>query len=107
MVREQHDGGLFGPNRKKNAGPMTVIGDGGDGSEAGTVATTGPRYIYKKNEELALDWEDVMIEQELVAKMVHLLESVPEEAGAEIGEAELDSEFMVYIDWVFTRFKLF
>ncbi len=75
MVREQTDGGLFGPKIKPES------------SE-----TSGPRYMSKIADELPLDWEDVVMEQECVAKLVHLLEVVADDGS--IGEAELDSEFM-------------
>lgn len=78
MVREQADGGLFGPKIKV---------------EPVENAASAPRYVSKIADELPLDWEDVVTEQELIAKLVHLLEVVADDGS--VGDAELDSEFMV------------
>jgi vacuolar protein sorting-associated protein 35 len=50
MVREQHDGGLFGPSKE---------------------APTAPNRL--RGEEVPLDWEDVVEEQNLLARFCHLL----------------------------------
>ncbi|KAJ3216747.1 Vacuolar protein sorting-associated protein 35 [Dinochytrium kinnereticum] len=51
MIRDQKDGGLFGSRR------------------------TGGEEAFRKSEETPLDWEDVVEEQNLVAKLVHLVKS--------------------------------
>ncbi|KAJ3109779.1 Vacuolar protein sorting-associated protein 35 [Phlyctochytrium planicorne] len=58
MVRDQKDGGLFGPRKSAftGEGEETLNGKGGD-------------------EELPLDWEDIVEEQNMVAKLVHLLKA--------------------------------
>ncbi|KAJ3194022.1 Vacuolar protein sorting-associated protein 35 [Irineochytrium annulatum] len=60
MVRDQKDGGLFGPRR---------------------VSAESPR----RGEELALDWEDVVEEQNMVAKLVHLVKA----------KGDADKDFML------------
>ncbi|TPX64938.1 hypothetical protein SpCBS45565_g05516 [Spizellomyces sp. 'palustris'] len=70
MIREQKDGGLFGPK------PIVHH----DTEE-------GPKYAGRTRvEELPLDWEDVVEEQNMVAKMVHLIKC---------RDADADKEFML------------
>ncbi|KAI8818650.1 vacuolar protein sorting-associated protein 35 [Fimicolochytrium jonesii] len=58
MVREQNDGGLFGPKS------MQVDEE------------RGPKYAGRQtDEELPLDWEDVLEEQNMIAKLVHLVKT--------------------------------
>ncbi|KAJ3158528.1 Vacuolar protein sorting-associated protein 35 [Geranomyces michiganensis] len=67
MVREQTDGGLFGP---KSA----------DLEEE----RSGPKYAgHARVEELPLDWEDVVEEQNMCAKLVHLIKTVDNDAEKE------------------------
>ncbi|RKO90980.1 vacuolar protein sorting-associated protein 35 [Blyttiomyces helicus] len=69
MVREQKDGGLFGPK------PIPIPEDG------------APRYAGRARvEELPLDWEDVVEEQNMVAKLVHLIRTT---------DGDTDREFML------------
>ncbi|KAJ3411993.1 Vacuolar protein sorting-associated protein 35 [Chytridiales sp. JEL 0842] len=60
MVREQNDGGLFGPKQ-------SLGGDDRESMRRGAV------------DELPLDWEDIMEEQDMVAKLVHLVKSRDED----------------------------
>lgn len=66
MIREQKDGGLFGPK------PVQIEEE------------AGPKYAGKaKVEELPLDWEDVVEEQNMVAKIVHLIKTADGDAAKE------------------------
>ncbi|KAJ3044842.1 Vacuolar protein sorting-associated protein 35 [Rhizophlyctis rosea] len=72
MVRDQKDGGLFGPK------PV----------QADPNEPAQPKYAPRtvRVEELPLDWEDVVEEQNLVAKLVHLVRSA---------DGDVDKEFML------------
>ncbi|KAI8854098.1 vacuolar protein sorting-associated protein 35 [Chytridium lagenaria] len=61
MIRDQKDGGLFGPRRR----------EGED---------------VEEEEELPLDWEDVVEEQNMVAKLVHLVKALLAAARKHFGE---------------------
>ncbi|KAI9094429.1 vacuolar protein sorting-associated protein 35 [Phlyctochytrium arcticum] len=68
MIREQNDGGLFGP--KPITQPDTEEGQ--------------PKYAGRARvEELPLDWEDVVEEQNMIAKMVHLVRTRNHDADTE------------------------
>ncbi|KAI9017293.1 vacuolar protein sorting-associated protein 35 [Gaertneriomyces semiglobifer] len=70
MIREQKDGGLFGPKPEP------------------PVEEPGPKYLPRAGvEELPLDWEDVLDEQNMVAKMVHLIKT---------RDADADKEFLLF-----------
>ncbi|KAJ3300681.1 Vacuolar protein sorting-associated protein 35 [Borealophlyctis nickersoniae] len=70
MIRDQKDGGLFGPK--------PVVQPEQEGL---------PKYAPRTRvEELPLDWEDVVEEQNLVAKLVHLFRT---------SDGDADSEFML------------
>ena len=75
MIRDQVDGDLFGSNANTE--------DGND-----------EELKFKAADKEVFDWEDIVLEQEMVTKIVHLIEH-----GVEgfVGEAELDSEFMVFL----------
>ncbi|KAJ3053033.1 Vacuolar protein sorting-associated protein 35, partial [Rhizophlyctis rosea] len=72
MVRDQKDGGLFGPK--------PVPADPNEPPQ--------PKYAPRtvRVEELPLDWEDVVEEQNMVAKLVHLVRSA---------DGDVDKEFML------------
>ncbi|KAJ3085078.1 Vacuolar protein sorting-associated protein 35, partial [Quaeritorhiza haematococci] len=84
MIREQKDGGLFGPK-------PVLPSDTGDellgGSGRGSVASAGGGAKRSAMvDELPLDWEDVVEEQGLIARMVHLIKA---------DEGDLDKEFLL------------
>ncbi|KAI8590783.1 vacuolar protein sorting-associated protein 35 [Geranomyces variabilis] len=66
MVREQTDGGLFGPK------------------STDLEEERGPKYAGQARvEELPLDWEDVVEEQNMCAKLVHLIKTEDHDAEKE------------------------
>ncbi|TPX55916.1 hypothetical protein PhCBS80983_g04928 [Powellomyces hirtus] len=66
MIREQNDGGLFGPK------------------SINIEEERGPKYAGQARvEELPLDWEDVVEEQNMAAKLVHLIKTVDDDAEKE------------------------
>ncbi|KAJ3287207.1 Vacuolar protein sorting-associated protein 35, partial [Blyttiomyces sp. JEL0837] len=62
MVRDQNDGGLFGPR----ASARELEGE-----------------LRSRGEDIPLDWEDVVEEQNMVAKLVHLVVSSEEDPDKE------------------------
>ncbi|KAJ3390268.1 Vacuolar protein sorting-associated protein 35 [Lobulomyces angularis] len=79
LIREQNDGGLFGQK-------ITDI--------SSLQKESGPKYEPKViSNDSNLDWGEVVQEQEMIARLVHLIESFDE--NGIVAEKELDQDFML------------